>query len=202
MNKSSNFEKYTRNSKLKNHWVGQFLSIVSNLCVGTEAESVLDVGCGEGFVVESILEKKSLTRIVGIDISTEAIEVAQKMKLDASFLVGSAYELPFKDSEFDMVICTEVLEHLENPLVALKEVHRVSKKYAILSVPNEPFFMMGNLAVGKNWSRFGNDIEHINHWIWFLFMRFVQKNGFRVIKRVMPFPYIAFPWTILLCEKK
>ena len=95
-----------------------------------------------------------------------------------------------------MVICTEVLEHLENPELALMELKRVSKKYILLSVPNEPFFMLANLLRGKNISRWGNDIEHINHWSFWSFQSFIKSKGVNIAKKFFP-----FPWTIVLVLK-
>jgi SAM-dependent methyltransferase len=109
----------------------------------------------------------------------------------------SIYELPYKDNSFDLVICTEVLEHLDDPQKALQEMVRVSKKYLLLSVPNEPIFMLSNFLRGKNWSRWGNDIEHINHWSSSSFQSFVSSKKLEVIRKRHP-----FPWTMLLVEKR
>jgi len=106
--------------------------------------------------------------------------------------------LPYKDNAFDLVLCTEVLEHLDDPQKGLKELVRVSKKYLVISVPNEPFFMFAQLVRGKNWSRFGNDIEHINHWTMFGFPQFVKKNAnVKILAKRFP-----FAWTMLMLEKK
>ena len=109
---------------------------------------------------------------------------------------GTIYALPYKDNSFDLIICSEVLEHLEHPDKALEELQRVSKKYVALSVPNEPIFMISNFLRGKNWSRWGNDIEHINHWSTRKFAKFVSKEFSIVeVKR-------SFPWTIVIAKKK
>ncbi len=104
--------------------------------------------------------------------------------------------MPYKDKEFDLVLCTEVLEHLEDPKRALKELIRVSNKYLVLSVPNEPLFMLAQLVRGKNWSRFGNDIEHIQHWSFWQFENFVKKENVKILKTKHP-----FAWTMVLLEK-
>lgn len=77
----------------------------------------------------------------------------------------------------------------------MKELIRVSKKYLVLSVPQEPLFMMGNLLRGKNVKRLGNDIEHINHWSNRGFVRFVGKY-LKVKQNITP-----LPWTLLVTEK-
>src|SRR4030065_660295 len=67
----------------------------------------------------------------------------------------------------------EVREHLDQPLDALRELNRVSRKYVLLSVPYEPWFRLGNLARGRHLSRFGNHPEHVNLWSRSGFSRFV-----------------------------
>ena len=93
-------------------------------------------------------------------------------------------------------MATEVLEHLDDPKKGLKELVRVSKKYLLLSVPNEPYFMLANFLRGKNITRWGNDIEHIQHWTSSQFQLFVEKEGLKVISKRYP-----FPWTMFLLEK-
>ena len=95
-----------------------------------------------------------------------------------------------------MVLCSEVLEHLEYPEQAMKELQRVARKYCIITVPNEPFFRMANFLRGKNLSRWGNDIEHIQHWSARGILKFV---GTYFSVRTMRTP---FPWTIVVGEKQ
>ena len=95
-----------------------------------------------------------------------------------------------------MCIRDRVLEHLDNPAVALAELIRVSKKHVICSVPHEPWFMMGSLAGGQYVSRFGNHPEHINHWTQMSFKRFLEKNGLHVKKT---HAIKTFPWTLAIC---
>ena len=89
-----------------------------------------------------------------------------------------------------------VVEHVDDPEKGLKELVRVTGKNLLLSVPNEPWFMMANFLRGKNLSRWGNDIEHINHWSTEKFKKFVGKE-IAVKKVIRP-----FPWTLLIAEKR
>ena len=109
---------------------------------------------------------------------------------------GDIYKLPYKSNSFDLVVCTEVLEHLENPKKALRELIRVSGKYILLSVPNEPFFRLSNFLRGKNLPRWGNDIEHVQNWTSSGFAKFVNIKGVKIIDKKHP-----FPWTIILLKK-
>ena len=59
----------------------------------------------------------------------------------------------------------------------------------ILSVPHEPFFMLSNLARGKNVTRLGNDVEHINHWGRRSFRQLVETR-FSVQRQTSSYPWI------------
>ncbi len=96
----------------------RFLS-VAQYCKGR----VLDVGCGVG-ALKKYLHEDLRDGYIGLD--TDGLVEAR----------GSVYNLPFKSGSFDTVTMLEVLEHLERPIDALREVTRVSDKWVILSVPN------------------------------------------------------------------
>lgn len=97
-----------------------------NEILSPEPESVLEVGIGNGFVVNYLKQR-------GIDITTLDIDV--RLNPDC---VGSVLDIPFTSSNFEVVACFEVLEHLPYEVVykALKEIHRVTKKHVILSLPD------------------------------------------------------------------
>jgi ubiquinone/menaquinone biosynthesis C-methylase UbiE len=97
---------------------------------------VLDVGCGAG----NILEKVPAANLFGIDISALVLFKAKERLRENAFLLQSdAQSLPYKGQTFTQVICSEVLEHLLDPLVALNEMVRVLRVegVAVVSVPNE-----------------------------------------------------------------
>jgi ubiquinone/menaquinone biosynthesis C-methylase UbiE len=101
-----------------------------------EEGRVLEVGCGAG----NILEKVPSMNLFGIDISASILSKAKEKLREKAFLVQSdAQSLPCKGKTFTQVICSEVLEHLLDPSVALKEIARVLKTEGIvvISVPNE-----------------------------------------------------------------
>jgi len=105
---------------------------------------VLDAGCGEGYGTNFLAE--SAARVVGIDISKEAVENARAAypRKNLKFRRGSVDALPFKDGSFDVVISFEVIEHLDEELQAafLKEAGRVLNTDGILviSTPNKAVY--------------------------------------------------------------
>lgn len=197
MKATDNYKKHTHRNPIQRFLLWNFFRNLLNLISKKKVESILDVGCGEGFTLNRLKEHKIGKKLEGLEYLQTAIDLGKEMYPDIKITQGSIYELPYKDNSFDLVLCTEVLEHLEEPQKALKELVRVSNKYIVISVPNEPFFMFAQMVRGKNWSRFGNDIEHINHWTMFGFPRFVKKNS-KVQILAKRFP---FAWTMLFLEK-
>jgi len=192
----TNFIKHTSKNPLQKFLIEKFFLSLISLAKPLNPKKVLDAGCGEGFTLNKLVLNKIGQSIEGIEYTKEAIALGKKLFPEANIKQGSIYELPYKDGSFDLVVCTEVLEHLENPQKALLEIIRVSKKHIILSVPNEPFFMLSNFLRGKNLSRLGNDPGHINYWTVFSFSNFVKKNKLKIIKIKLP-----FPWILIIAEK-
>ena len=92
-----------------------------------ESERILDVTCGPGQLSLKIAEKGC--EVCGIDRSEYAIYIAKylakRLKKAADFEVGNAEDLPYRDGYFDKVVCSCSLEHFDDDVKALKEMHRV-----------------------------------------------------------------------------
>lgn len=200
MNKTqlpTNFLKHTSKNPLQRFLINNFYSSLISLAKPLSPKNILDAGCGEGFTMYNLVKNKIGQTVTGIEFSYEAIALGNKLFPTLDIKQGSAYGLPYKDNSFDLVVCTEVLEHLDNPKQGLKEALRVTTRYAIFSVPNEPFFMLSNLLRGKNVSRLGNDPGHINYWTIVSFQNFLKVNGVKM--KILKFP---FPWILALGEKR
>ena len=176
MKKTSNYIKHTKKNPIQQYFINKFYRKLIKEAEKTKPGKILDAGCGEGFTLEKLRKKGIGEYLEGIDSLEEAIEIGKEIHPELNLKTADIYKLPYADNSFDLVICTEVLEHLRHPEKALEEIRRVTKKYVILSVPNEPYFMAANFFRGKNLSRFGNDIEHINHWSSIGFKTFVSSK--------------------------
>jgi 2-polyprenyl-6-hydroxyphenyl methylase/3-demethylubiquinone-9 3-methyltransferase len=90
---------------------------------------VLDVGCGGGFTCEFLSNRGA--QVYGIDQSTPCIDAAkvhaEKIGLPITYCVGVAEALPFGDASFDVVVCVDVLEHVDSPTRTVEEIGRVLK---------------------------------------------------------------------------
>lgn len=164
--------KYSTTNPLVKYANAQFFNSIINNIKKENPKKILDVGCGEGNLFGKLVKNYSKAKIIGIDYSAKSIKAAKKYG-DAR--VGSIYSLKFKNKEFDLVTCFEVLEHLDNPRKALKELIRVGK-IILITVPNDPIMRACNLIRGKYLETLGNFPDHVNHWTIISFKKFLQKQ--------------------------
>jgi len=91
---------------------------------------ILDIGCGDG-ALSYLIYQKIKANITGIDTDINSLEFArrelQKRDAKVKFIKANAYKLPFKNSSFDVIIASEIIEHLGKPKIMLKEIKRVLK---------------------------------------------------------------------------
>ena len=114
----------------KNWLVYKIADKVLNVAIQKYSKGkLLDIGCGEKPYKNMV--KPYVTEYIGLDYENT---LHDKSKID---LFGTAYNIPIENGYFDTVLCTAVLEHLEEPNKAIKEAHRILKSggYAIYSVP-------------------------------------------------------------------
>lgn len=100
-----------------------------------ENASILDVGCGKGFMMHDFKELMPLSTVRGIDISQYAIDNAMD-SMKPFVEVGNARELPFPDKSFDLVISINTVHNLplEECKQSLREIERVSRKNSFIVV--------------------------------------------------------------------
>lgn len=102
-----------------------------------EGSRVLDVGCGDGMLGEALMKKKECL-VFGIDLDAVAVAEAKRRGVKAR-VFDADDKLPFKNNQFDVVICNEVLQYTQNPDVVLSELLRVGE-HVIISFPNFGFW--------------------------------------------------------------
>ena len=124
---------------------------IKNSLSNKKYNKLLDIGCGKGFTGKSIIN--FCKNYYGIDISSSAVKIAKKKIKNGNFVVGSALNLPYEDKTFDLIVCSEVLEHIPKFKKAIKEISRVVKTNGdvIVTCPNKfnPDMMLKTYLEGK-----------------------------------------------------
>jgi methionine biosynthesis protein MetW len=119
---------------------------------GTQARRVLDLGCGEGRQVASLSEALGGPLVVGLDISPAALAQARAQGATAVTAAIDEHILPFRDGSFDLVVFSEVIEHLVDTDGVLDEILRVLVPGGtlVISTPNlAAWFNRALLAFGR-----------------------------------------------------
>ncbi len=154
--------------------------------------SVHEVGCGEGRLSRKLHALLGM-KIMASDFSRELVaENTARGDAGVRYAARSVYDLRSKDDGADLIVCCEVLEHVERPADALAALRGLNAAHYILSVPREPFWRVLNVARGKYLTAFGNTPGHLNHWSRGGFVRFLEEGGFRVERCLSP-----LPWTMV-----
>lgn len=109
--------------------------------------SLLDVGCGPGTVTADLAAAVAPGEVVGIDASGAVLEEARGVASErglanATFAVADAYALPFVDATFDVVHAHQVLQHLTDPVAALREMRRVARPGGLVAVRDSDYGAM------------------------------------------------------------
>jgi ubiquinone/menaquinone biosynthesis C-methylase UbiE len=191
------FDKYGSTSPLVRRVMAGFLRALDELVEAAgPADSVLDVGCGEGIITRAWARRRAGARVVGLDRESPALRAhwAVSVEPNLSWLPGDAHRLPFDDREFDLVASIEVLEQVADPSRVLDELARVARRAVLVSVPREPLWRVLNLASGRYPSALGNSPGTVHHWSRRAFVELVGRHA-----RVDAVRY-PLPWTLVLAR--
>ncbi|MDZ7733468.1 MAG: class I SAM-dependent methyltransferase [Acidimicrobiia bacterium] len=190
-----NQQKHESRNPVQRRLIRRFHDAVVDLVEEVGPASVLEVGCGEGYVLSALVEAGTSAELTGIDLSRDAIDHArERLGSRAELRVEDARDLVGTRERYDVVLMLEVLEHLDDPGAMLPVLGRLAGRAVVLSVPWEPWFRGVNLARLKNVPGLGNDPEHVNHWSRRGFVRFV---GTQLTVRDVRSP---FPWSLIRAD--
>ena len=157
----------SREHKLYSFWVeatgektylaGERIARELSTLTSLENKTMLDVGCGFGGALTAL--SKQNVRCVGVDINRDELQLClRRLSLhndQSAVFCGDAYHLPFRDDEFDIVSCTEMLEHVRNRDELIAEMSRVLKPGGLmyLSFPN--LLSIQNILSDPHYQLFG-----------------------------------------------
>lgn len=197
--------KYTEEGqgKIGKRLLDNYFRSVKHLLAQTEMNNIkqaIEIGCGEGF---STMRLRTMlhgtTQLSASEYVASLVPKAQKRNPKVEIIQESVYETTHKDNTFDLVFLLEVLEHLDYPDLALKELNRITKPggYLILGVPREPIWRFLNMSRAKYVKDFGNTPGHLNHWSSSGVKKIITENFGSVVSIAQP-----LPWTQVLAKKQ
>jgi 2-polyprenyl-3-methyl-5-hydroxy-6-metoxy-1,4-benzoquinol methylase len=98
----------------------EFYGDIASRCAGLQPASIVDIGCGTGHLLRRVLDALPHEPhvVVGVDYTRSAISVARRLVPEGTFVVADMNTVDL-GQHFDLVLCTEVLEHLDKPESAL-----------------------------------------------------------------------------------
>ena len=186
---STNEAKYETGNPVVQRMLGGFFSELREAVAPLAPASVLDAGCGEGEALARLADLLP-DEVSAIDVEQRCVDLTRARHPRASVSRRSVLDLGFEDGCFDLVLCLEVLEHLDDPAAAVRELARVSARDVVVSVPYEPWFRLGSLLRGKYVRSLGNHPEHVNH--------FNRRSLRELLEPALEVERVAvaFPWLI------
>ncbi len=147
---------------------------------------LLDLGCGVGDMMQHVTNSQN---VVGLDLSIEYCQKAQSQG-EHTICANLEYSLPFKNEVFDVIICSDVFEHLKFPMNTLQEIHRIIKTDGLLltHIPNEFGYkslfqiLRGNGICNRNFLPDTEewDYPHIRFFSYTGFKSMLKQGGFAI----------------------
>jgi 2-polyprenyl-3-methyl-5-hydroxy-6-metoxy-1,4-benzoquinol methylase len=189
--------KYRESSRLKRALIRRFVERFHSLFIAAgPADTVLEVGAGEGFLIGYLSEKFPRMRFRAVDLNGDDLRRLERLFPAVETQHGSIYDLSGLTGPFDIIVCAELLEHIDEPERGLTELLALQPQRVIVTVPHEPWFQLSNLLRGKNVSRLGNDAEHVNHWGPKSFRALLEPH-FEILQLTA-----SFPWLLALLKPR
>jgi 2-polyprenyl-3-methyl-5-hydroxy-6-metoxy-1,4-benzoquinol methylase len=191
------YDKHATKNPVERYLVCSFEKVLKGLIAESNPKKVLEIGCGEGHVVQIVKDMFPECHYTAIDIDSNLLGLAKEKGADDTFLSTiESVRFPYDDDSFDLVLMVEILEHLESPLDGLLEANRLCASHIIASVPNEPLWRILNMLRLKYMGSLGNTPGHINHWGKHTFTKLISSQ-FDLMKIKSP-----LPWVMILGQKK
>jgi SAM-dependent methyltransferase len=190
------YDKYGTANPIERRLVAGFMANLDELVERSGAREAHEVGCGEGEV--SIRLAQRGIRVRGTDAFPGVLEEARRRAAAAAveidFEAAPVEQLVPDRHAAELVVCCEVLEHLDDPERGLEVLAGLARPWLIASVPREPLWRALNLARLSYVSDLGNTPGHLSHWSKAGFERFLRER-FEVVEVRSP-----LPWTMALCR--
>lgn len=190
------FDKYGSKNPVARRLMRGFLEAFDALSAKADIGKCLEIGCGEGELSIRLAQKGWLAE--GCDIApdavAEAVHRASRAGVNIPFSECAIQDASSRFKPVSLVVCCEVLEHLDDPRDGLRVLAQLSTGYVLVSVPREPLWRVLNMARLRYLTHLGNTPGHIQHWSRRAFVAMLEER-FDVLEVRSP-----LPWTMVLCR--
>jgi 2-polyprenyl-3-methyl-5-hydroxy-6-metoxy-1,4-benzoquinol methylase len=182
-------------------WALENRLTVSFEMVPKNANSLLDLGCGEGHFLAILERSFPSMMLVGVDLSEENIRYARRILKRARLVTGDATRVNLPASSFDVVSALELLDHVNSDRALLLKVRSLLKPKGVLivSTPDSNMLLwkliwrVWTLTLGKRWRA-----KHLRRYTENELLKLLERSGFRVKRKTRA---ILGCVMILACEK-
>lgn len=188
--KKPSWDQYTANLVAKEATTATDLKLLIRYAKG----NVLDIGCGNGITLSKIYRSSEIRYAFGIDPGLPGLIYAKQRFPEIEYIRGSACNLPFADNQFDLIYMIDVIEHLDEPRQAIKEVYRVCKigSHIFIQTPNYPVKRIYDLwhFIRRSRATWRDDPTHVTRLNAWNVVKMVRDAGFcieEVVARNVPF---------------
>lgn len=190
------YDKHGSKNPIEKYLLNRYKLILLKLINQLSINRCYEVGSGEGYILQLLEDNFSFDLLIGSDIDFELMRDSKKSKNSTIRIINEADFLPFINQKIDLILACEVLEHLKNPNLFLRECVRLKAQYYIFTVPNEPLWRILNILRFKYLQDLGNTPGHLNHWTKQQFIKLV--SSYLDIIEVL----YSQPWIFLLAKSK
>lgn len=191
------YDKYRTANPVARWLVNGFLNSFDQLALAQPTRRAIEIGCGEGELCMRL--SRAGFQVDGYDIADAAVVEAR------SRAAAAGMALRFERASLDelagrvrapLVICCEVLEHLDDPAEGLAQLAAMADPWLLVSVPREPIWRVLNVCRGRYWAQLGNTPGHVNHWSASEFLKLLGTR-LEIVEVRQP-----LPWTMALCRSR
>jgi predicted SAM-dependent methyltransferase len=153
--------------------------------------TAVEIGCAEGIVINRLCGLLNIQSCYGIDIATPFLTFAKKLYPEIKFIKGSSLELPFPDKSIDLIVLSDIIEHMKDLALFMNEVKRVGK-WILLRVPLDNYLwrklisepLERSPSVGP-----GHPDGHIHEFSKKSCIRMLKGKGFKIFASRVTYQY-------------
>ena len=155
---------------------------IMGLCANTPHDTIIDIGAGEGAIVQELCERNFGKKLHALEISRSGVEAMQALNIATlvECRLFDGYRTPYDDNHFDLALLIHVVEHAEYPRMLLREASRISRSLLVICPMEHTLRLSRDFVFRKT--------GHINFYTPKTFRRLMQTTGLEVVKQVVNNP--------------